>query len=268
MNTQESFKIQMIRKLGTFPHLDFASTWNSVKKERMTAGVLLVLSGSEYDCTQVYVHLIKRSRRVTQGGDISCPGGMLNPYLDQFLSLLIRFRLLPVMQGLPRGLAKQRDFNTYRLITLFFANALRETWEEIGLRPWNITFIGPLPTYSLYTFRRTIFPLVGWIKHPWQARPSREVEKIFHIPLPTFFDAANYTHFLVTSNHDDSYRLELPAFVVPDDRGRKEILWGATFNIMMKFLHIVFDFKLPDIPKDVVSHRVLTPEYLKGNRDL
>jgi len=270
----ENFKELVIKKLGEFPDLDFPAVWNSMKKDvleqenRRAAGVLLLLSGSHNDDEQIYVHLIKRSRRVTQGGDVSCPGGMLNPRLDSWLTLLIRLYFWPVLVGSPRTLAKHRGPETFQLINLFLANALRETWEEIGLRPWNIRFLGPLPTYSLYTFQRTIFPLVGWIRHPWKARVSREVDRIFQIPLSAFFDINNYTHFFVTSDHDASYHLNLPAFVIPGESSRKEILWGATFNIIMRFLFIVFGFNLPSIPEDATSHRILTPEYMKGNRDL
>lgn len=258
----------VIRKLGESPFLDYEEKWKALRKNRQLAGVLLLLSGDENNHEGAFIHLIKRSRRVTQGGDISCPGGMLSPRLDYILACLLRLRLLPIMRDLPRRLAKKRGPESFRLITLFLANALRETWEEIGLHPWNIKFVGTLPTYSLYTFHRTIFPLVGWIKGPWQERPSREVDKIFQLPLPSFFTTENYTRFLVTSDQDPSYRLELPGFIIREDSGNKEIIWGATFNIIMMFLRLVFDFSLPEIPEDAVSQRVLTSEYMKGNRDL
>ncbi|MCX7982264.1 MAG: CoA pyrophosphatase [Syntrophales bacterium] len=268
MTNREHFQELVIRKLGEFAELNYLETWQAIRGNRLAAGVLLIFSGSQDDHNQVYVHLIKRSRRVTQGGDISCPGGMLNPRLDKMLAFFIRCGIFPVMDVAARQWAKKRGADTFTLISLFLANALRETWEEIGLRPWNIKFIGPLPPYSLYTFQRTIFPVVGWATHPWKAKPSREVEKILKVPLTTFFETSNYTHFLVTSQGDQAYRLELPAFVILDEEGQKEILWGATFNIIMKFLQVVFGFSLPAIPENAIFHRVLTQEYMKGNRYL
>lgn len=268
MTDRKSFRKKIIRKLGEYPDLNYVETWHKIKNHRLAAGVLLILSGSEYDHNQVYVHLIKRSRRVTQGGDISCPGGMLDARRDKILASLIRLGVCPVMNGKARIWAKKRGTEASFLISLFLANALREAWEEIGLRPWKVRFLGPLPPYSLYTFQRTIFPVAGWVKYPWKARPSHEVDKVMRIPLSSFFEPRNYTHFVVTSAHDQSYRLELPGFVMGEDGNQKEILWGATFNIIMKFLQIVFGFNVPQIPEDAFSHRILTPEYMKGNRDL
>jgi len=263
-----------IRRLGEFPDLDYAKTWSTIQAgkakdgNRRAAGVLLLFGCQERMDGDIFVYLIKRSRRVSQGGDISCPGGMLAPRLDSFIKVLIDFYFLPVMTGQPRRYARRRGKETFNLITLFLGNALRETWEEVGLSPWSVKFLGPLPTYSLYTLERTIFPLVGWIRKPWSARPSKEVDKVFKVPLEAFFAQGNYAHFSITSDYDTSYHQELPAFIVRDEDGNQEILWGATFNIVTRFLKLVFDFSLPEISKEASFHRILTPEYITGNKDL
>ena len=48
-------------------------------------------------------------------------------------------------------------------LALFLAVALRETWEEMGLNPLNIKFLGMLPEQGLIVFDRSIFPMVGWL---------------------------------------------------------------------------------------------------------
>ncbi len=96
-----------------------------------------------------------------QPGDLSCGGHAPRGY-RRCIPLASLFRRHAVIQGRPRELSRLRGPLEYRLICLFLANALRETWEELGLNPMRIRFLGPLPTYSLILFRRTIFPLMAW----------------------------------------------------------------------------------------------------------
>ncbi len=99
-------------------------------------------------------------------------------------------------------LPESRDRETFRIIKLFLANAVRESWEETGLSPWNISFLGPLPCYSLFLFRRTIFPLVGFAKKRWNFCPNVEVESIVEIPLMAFLDESNYALYNVETSSE------------------------------------------------------------------
>jgi hypothetical protein len=272
--------LQKIReRLGSTP-LDFFEMWEAIQESNRkgmrhgAAGVLLLLqnrqgnrkSGSQP--ADFILQLIKRSGRVPQGGDISCPGGMLHPAWDKGLAFLIRNRLLPVVTGLPRVSARRRPPSAYQLILLFLANAMRESWEEIRLNPFNVEFLGPLPTYSLFSFRRTIFPLVALVKRPWMIRPNLEVDKAIEIPLAQFFDANNYAWFTISSAYTTGATAEerggFPCFVYRDGDSREEILWGATFKIIMNFIKIVFDFPMPAIQTDKQYSRVLSVEYTTG----
>lgn len=271
LDTQE-LRLRIVTRLGTMPDIDYEKTWATICRNRAegsnhrAAGVLLLMSGPDEHHNYVSFHLIKRARLVSQGGDISCPGGMLDPRTDRILMAPIRSYLLPVMTGPARAYAQQRGKATFELIMLFLATALRETWEEIGLYPWHIRFLGPLPTYTLSLFPRTIFPLVAWVTHPGRARPNREVEKILRVPLNHFFDRDNYTRFAITSHHDPTYHRESLAFVIHGEDGTQEILWGATFNIIMTFLKYVFDFAVPAIPHLTTHYRMLSADYLTGDR--
>ena len=75
------------------------------------------------------------------------------------MSYLLKTGIIPtVMRGMKSNSSQSRDKETASLIHLFLTTALREAWEEIGLNPFNIKFLGALPSYSLTLFARTIFP--------------------------------------------------------------------------------------------------------------
>jgi 8-oxo-dGTP pyrophosphatase MutT (NUDIX family) len=245
-----------VEKLGRLP-IDFSEKIASIRENRLSedavsaAGVLLLLDLR----TEPAFVLVKRSSQVAQPGDLSCPGGMLNTMLDPLLRLPTVSRLNPIITGKARSYLFKRDADSIRAITLFFATALRETWEEINLSPCKISFLGTLPTYSLRLFKRTIFPLVGFVKKEWTFRPNSEVERIVEIPLKTFFRGDHY-HLIRLQAADDFLFAkkmdgEFPCLVYRDGQGHEDILWGATFNIIMNFLHVVFDFtpQSPDSSK-------------------
>jgi len=247
----------------------------SLPSRRLTAGVLLLLcqrpdNRRDSDTSRRWVlQLIKRSARTAQGGDISCPGGMLSPVLDWAFGLLfIRSGLLP----LPPFHSAPEPITSYarqkRTMTLFFANALRESWEELRLNPLRVSLLGILPTYSLHLFHRTIFPLVAMADPDWVPSPNSEVEKIIEIPLDDFFRAESYGRYLIqasdpmpTSEHGP---WEFPCLIHAGDGG-EEILWGATFYIIMNFIRIVFAYQLPDMNGKRIRYKTLNTEYLTGN---
>ncbi len=214
--------------------------------------------------------LIKRSARTAQGGDISCPGGMLSPALDWAFSLIfIRSGRLP-LPTLRHDTESHKEYALRKKTTaLFFANALRESWEELRLNPLKVTLLGILPTYSLYLFRRTIFPLVALVDPDWSPSPNSEVEKIIEIPLEVFFREESYGRYMIhASAHvptPEEGPWEFPCLIHADHTG-EEILWGATFYIILNFLRLVFAFELPDLRNKRIRHKTLNPEYLTGNR--
>jgi len=279
LSDKESLLLYIRRQLGEFP-LDFSDKWHTIQTENdighkeRTAGVLLLLEErpvpqrSVSGGHELVLQLIKRSGRVSQGGDISCPGGMLNPVLDRGLAWLTQKDVIPAFDGLSRDYARKRSEDNYRLINLFLATAMRESWEEIRLSPFNIDFLGPLPTYSLSLFRRTIFPLVAHVKKPWVGKMNPEVDKLIEIPLKQFFEVHHYARFIIESPSTIPAQEDeppfFPCFVHDDAEGHQEILWGATFKIIMTFLHIVFQFQLPYIPATHQFRRVLTSDYLTG----
>ena len=277
LSQKEKFFEVAIKKLGTIP-LDFSEKMQFIKETPNTkelhqaAGVLLLLNFRENHRPsaerggEFTFRFIKRSAIVAQPGDLSCSGGFLRPVLDSCLRPLLTSGLIPVLQGDALKYARGRDAGTFRLMTLFLANALRESWEEIGISPWNVLFLGPLPTYSLTLYRRIIFPLVGFIKKPCSTRLKSEVDRIVEIPLQSFFDEGNYG--LYTTDVSEQSRLNYqelchPCFIHRDDEGREEILWGATFNIAVNFLQAVLDYNLPDMSTKKMIKMKRHPRYLE-----
>jgi len=279
LSNKEDFLDTITEKLARAP-LDFLQKAPKPGKiseaadTRGTAGVLLLLNFKETPAApnkgDFSFLLIKRSANVAQPGDISCPGGMLHPPVDLFLDRFVRYGFLPNLKGKGWAYAHARDKETYRLITLYLTNALRESWEEIRLNPFNLRFLGPFATYDLILFRRTIFPLVGFIEHPWRFRPNHEVEQIVEIPLRSFYDQASFARFVIGyRDREQSGQIrygEFPCLACRDDLDREHVLWGATFYIIINFLKTVAGYELPDWQSQRTIERDLPDNYTRGHK--
>jgi 8-oxo-dGTP pyrophosphatase MutT (NUDIX family) len=268
---RDAFLTGAVEKLGTNP-CDFQETFRRItssgkKDGRRAAGVLLpiVFRESVPGCGQFVFQLIKRSLLVPQPGDLSLPGGLLHPLLDRIMRPFLIHGPFPIINGKARAYALRQSGSSFHLVTLFMANALRETWEEIRLSPLRVRFLGCLPSYNLALFQRTIFPLAGFVDHPNTLKPNREVEKIVEIPLLSFFRRDLYGCFRVsTQGSAGSQSLEYPCLIHRDSDGKDEILWGATFSIILSFLEIVTSWQLPEWRQGLVITRNLSPDYLTG----
>lgn len=279
----EGFRQKVLNALSRSP-VDYVEQFGFVDRQKLTqesfaaGAVLLPLffqekRGSGGKRPGEYVFLLnKRSKKVLQPGDLCAPGGGIHPFLDSFAQKLLRFKLLPGVGGPGLEQARRRGRETYHKILFLLGNALRESWEELRLSPFNVEFLGPLPTYSLSSRRWIIFPLVGRVKRSWRPKLSWEVEKIVPIPLSTFFNPENYA----------VYSLEVPATLISQgipspwefpclvhrENGEEEILWGATFKVIQAFFEIVFHFSFPYGDNRRVIRRSLASNYLTGREEL
>ncbi len=106
--------------------------------------------------------------------------------------------------------------------------ALRETEEEIGLKPEVVEVLGrlnPVETVTGYW----INPFVGLVPHPYEFRPNPlEVRQLLVFPVKEFFPAARW------STGDYHYQ----GRVVPVCcwKYQKTVIWGATARILLNFL--------------------------------
>lgn len=259
--------------------LDYSQRFDDFRKgqnERpghLMAGVLVLLAlettsnGLENKEAGFQLILTKRSHLVSQAGDLGCPGGILRPIADRLLRPIITTGLVPVLRGISLELLKRRDRFTRHATTLFLTTALRETWEEIGLSPFNLRFLGPLPTYSLKLRALTIFPIVAFIRKPAAFRLNHEVEKIVSIPVSSFFAAGNYGSLSLETKAGSGKGLimpgDFPCFIhrVHDT---SDILWGATYQIVTFFLKSIFDIPLPAPVSEQRIVKELDRQYLRG----
>ncbi|MDD2275340.1 MAG: CoA pyrophosphatase [Smithellaceae bacterium] len=272
LRDKDAFPLYVLERLNRTPvdylekHLSIERS-NAAGGKHLEAGVVLLLL---FKNSEFHFLLIKRSNAVAQSGDISCPGGMLERPVDEMLSRIVsKTGILRTAGNRALHELPNKDGETQSLIRLFLMNALRESWEEIGLSPLNVEFLGALPTYSLTLFTRTIFPLAGLVREPWPYRPNDEVDKMLEIPVSDFFRSSSYALLELSPENgtsDPRRNFQFPCLVIPDGKGGEDILWGATFFIIANFLREVTGGAFPaETPGRIVT-KILSPHYTSGNR--
>ena len=74
------------------------------------------------------------------------------------------------------------------------ACALRESWEEMGIRPDDVDVLGPLSARLTRT-NFLVWPIVGVVPHPYDFKPDpREVAEVVEIPLTALLDGSAVRH--------------------------------------------------------------------------
>lgn len=211
--------------------------------------------------------LNKRSRQVRQPGDLCFPGGGPAPRMDAAVAKLLSLPGSPLSRW--RSKAGCHPPQKIRRLAQLLATSLRESFEEMRLIPLCVRFLGPLPPQRLIMFNRIIYPMVGWVTCQKHFRLNGEVEKIVPVPIRALLNPDNYASFQLTYPSGlppgfDKTRREFPCFVHHQE-GATEILWGATYRIVMTFLAQIFDFAPPetsDLP-GIDNH--LSPDYFTNS---
>jgi 8-oxo-dGTP pyrophosphatase MutT (NUDIX family) len=278
MRTGKPLRSRIIDALSRCP-IDYIEQSSFIEKEKDSsppwagAGVLMILQFPPRDRGQedAFVLLNKRSEKVRQAGDLCFPGGRPSSVLDPLLRRLLEVGVFPLSRGEAFCLAKKRrERSLFRIISFYLTVGIREAWEEMRLNPFSIDFLGPLPSYRLEMFQRVLFPVVAEIRSPFQFKPNWEVERIFTIPLATFFDEQNYALYSIKVEGELQKKIgediwEFPCLVL-NSEGKREILWGATFNVIISFLKAVFDFEPPQPTPDRRVWGELFSNYLYGSK--
>ena len=109
--------------------------------------------------------------------------------------------------------------------------ALRETWEEMGIRQEDVTILGELDDYETNS-GFLVSPFVGVFPYPYEYNPSEiEVAEVLETPIEHLLSPENHT--TVRVEHDRG---------VYQDRAYKfegHVIWGATARMLTQFLTLI-----------------------------
>jgi 8-oxo-dGTP pyrophosphatase MutT (NUDIX family) len=274
---RDEFVRLVARRLSEYPH-GFTDRMREIRGQEAagvrisTSGVILLLRFSEADGYELI--LTKRSAHVVQPGDLSFPGGHVH-VADKYRGRLIAGGLSPCVRGDGLSLGRRSgDREGFRIAADYLATALRETREETGIPRRLIRYLGPLPSYGMVSFRRVIYPAVGVVVGPFRECLSWEVERLVVVGLAQLYDPDRFAWIKFDvpddiKNASGRSDWNFPCFVSGEGE-KREILWGATFNMILTFLWIVLGFPLPDIPADRLVTKEIPDNYFTGSfrRDL
>lgn len=115
----------------------------------------------------------------------------------------------------------------------FEDTALRETDEEMGIKPSDITILGRLDdNVTRSNFLVKVF--VGTIPYPYEFRPSsHEIAEVVEIPISVLRDPA---YWRWDSRIEDGVRTSVRSYGY-----REHLVYGATAKILDQFLDVVED---------------------------
>lgn len=110
--------------------------------------------------------------------------------------------------------------------------ALRETWEEIGVKENKIQLIGALSSFYIPVSGFEMFPYIGWIKEePKIIIHEKEVDRIISVSLKTFMSDSTQKTKKDTLR---GFPVNIPYFDLDN-----ETVWGATSMILAEFKAIL-----------------------------
>ena len=113
--------------------------------------------------------------------------------------------------------------------------ALRETHEEVGVKPADVKIIGQLDDIWTPT-RYVVTPFVGAIPYPYDFQVSEaEIEEIILVPIGELLDPAIY--------EETEIEYQGLSAIVPYYRWGEKIIWGATGRILRQFLTLAYPGK-------------------------
>lgn len=111
--------------------------------------------------------------------------------------------------------------------------ALRESFEEIGLRPEEVEILGELDDTRTVTSNFIITPFVAHIPYPYEFRPSSfEIDAMISLPLDALRNPANWR--TEVRELDDGMKGEV--YFVKVDGSE---VWGATAKILKQLVEIL-----------------------------
>ncbi|MEC9339917.1 MAG: CoA pyrophosphatase [Pseudomonadota bacterium] len=109
--------------------------------------------------------------------------------------------------------------------------ALRETREEVGVDPGEVTLLGELTPFFVFASNHMVHPFVGYVSvRPGFVPCEIEVAQILEIPLSHLLEPANLRHETRELRWGPA---RIPFFAVDDHK-----VWGATAMVLAEFLEL------------------------------
>lgn len=111
------------------------------------------------------------------------------------------------------------------------ATALREAFEEVGVRPEDVDVLGTLDDL-ITSSNFLVAPFVGTIPYPYNFKVSRrEVEELIEAPLAVLMDKNNV-------NEELELRGDV-LFPVYFYHYKDHVIWGVTARLLTQFLELL-----------------------------
>jgi len=113
------------------------------------------------------------------------------------------------------------------------ATALRESYEEVGIRPDHVRILGRLDDMATFSTNFTISPFVGMIPYPYTFRPNPvEVALVFDVPLSILADPTVGRSYI--RGRDDGETIVDYEFHI-----NGQVIWGATARLVRHLLALM-----------------------------
>lgn len=185
---------------------------------------------SQHMEAQLKSRLKERARSVIQDGNLK-HAAVLLPLLNRdgeyHILFIKRSQRVEDHKGeisFPGGICEKDDGSLER-------TALREAFEEIGIRPDDVSVLGMLDDIRTLSTRYRVTPVVGAIPYPYLfAVCANEVEEIITIP---------FTHLLNPSSGREKSVIRdgqtYPGYVY---HYKNHMIWGATARILKNFFRL------------------------------
>ncbi|EKD51596.1 MAG: NTP pyrophosphohydrolase, NUDIX family protein [uncultured bacterium] len=121
----------------------------------------------------------------------------------------------------PGGMVDVQDHNLWK-------TALRETEEEIGIKPHQIFYVCELPSIKTIS-QFEVTPFVGFIHSDFQIIPNAdEIDTVFDAPVEHFLRPESVHHEEIEFSGE---RIAFPHYYYNDHE-----IWGATGRILKSLL--------------------------------
>ena len=144
------------------------------------------------------------------------------------LVLTKRTELVPTHKGqisFPGGGFEEADGD-------LLATALRESQEEIGLRPEDVEIVGTLDDTVTVSSRHVVRPFVGFVPHPYPYRLDPfEIERLIHLPISALLRGAPF--------REETWEREGRSVIVFLYEHEGDTIWGLTARVLKQFIEVV-----------------------------